>query len=315
MTDDVRMRKLMNRLGTVLILNSVLIQTLGGIPTLLTEFFWTESTPAQVANADILYSLIYLFSFMFPVGIFALISRRLGPQPMRLSLRVDGATPLMIAAGMAVVTAAALVNSILFSWVDLTLLDAKDYDTPLKFMLGFVSIALVPAVCEEFLFRGCVLSNLLPYGRTTAIVGSALLFALMHSNWPQYLYTFCAGIVLGAIYTVTGSIWPGMFLHLFNNFYSLILEAGASMFDERTYELVTLLSEAGILLAGLASAAFLALRYRGRAADPDRGAVPTFRAALTKSPAKLFFSPMIVIFACISAALATFVILMAAAMS
>ena len=46
----------------------------------------------------------------------------------------------------------------------------------LALLLAFCS---VPALCEEFLFRGCILSNLLPYGKTTAILASAVLFSMI----------------------------------------------------------------------------------------------------------------------------------------
>ncbi len=306
MTDDVRMKKIMNRMGLVLIVNSLLMQTFGGIPSLI----WPGSEVVEYSMSESVYAMVYMAAFMLPVGLFALISRKLGLQPMRLGIKADGSTVLMILAGMAVIAGAAVVNGILFAWVDFSPIQAEQYDTPVKFLLAFISIALVPAVCEEFLFRGCVLSNLLPYGKTVAVLGSAFLFSLMHSNWPQYLYTFCAGIVLGVIYTETGSIWPGMFLHLFNNFSSVIMSAMEGMFDERTYDTVTLLIETVIILAGLAAAAVLIIRSKGKISADYTAARPTFRARLTSSPARLFFSPMIITFIALSLFLATLVLVM-----
>ena len=307
MTDDVRMKKTMNRMGLTLIVNSLLMQTFGAVPSLI----WPGKDVIQESLSDSVYSLIYLSAFMLPVALFALLMRKLGMQPMRLEMKVPAATPLMILAGMAVITAAAFVNSILFAWVDFSpIMGAQEYDTPARFIMGFISIALVPAVCEEFLFRGCVLSNLLPYGKTTAVLGSAFLFSLMHSNWPQYFYTFCAGIVLGLIYTETGSIWPGMFLHLFNNFYSVIMSAAEKRFDADVYNRITVLSETCLMLAGLAAAAFLIIRMKGKISGDYTGAVPTFRAQTAVSKRKLFFSPMIIAYGVVSVGLATLVLLM-----
>ena len=76
---------------------------------------------------------------------------------------------------------------------------------------------LIPAFCEELLFRGVVLSVLRPYGRTVAILGSAVLFALMHQSADQLLYTAVAGAVLAYITLESRSVWGAMLLHLLNN--------------------------------------------------------------------------------------------------
>ncbi len=51
-----------------------------------------------------------------------------------------------------------------------------------KMPLGLVlfSGAITPAICEEWFFRGFVMSSLRQYGKWPAIWGSAVLFALMH---------------------------------------------------------------------------------------------------------------------------------------
>ncbi len=83
--------------------------------------------------------------------------------------------------------------------------------------------AITPAVCEEFLFRGFVLSSLHKYSTFWAVTISALLFGLMHvltSNVlavERFLPTTFMGILLGFIALRTGSIWPGMILHALHN--------------------------------------------------------------------------------------------------
>lgn len=92
---------------------------------------------------------------------------------------------------------------------------------PLWFVL-FV-FAMTPAICEEFLFRGFVLSSLHKYSTTWAVVLSALLFGLMHvltSNVlavERFLPTTLIGLILGFVALRTGSLWPGMLLHALHN--------------------------------------------------------------------------------------------------
>lgn len=92
------------------------------------------------------------------------------------------------------------------------------------FLIAIFSTAIVPAVCEEYLFRGGVLTALLPFGKTTAILASALLFGLMHQNPLQILYTTIMGVVIGYIYVETKSIWACMLLHFANNFITVLEE-------------------------------------------------------------------------------------------
>ena len=94
----------------------------------------------------------------------------------------------------------------------------------LFFVLSIISTAVVPAICEEYLFRGAILTNLLPFGKTTAIIGSAFLFGLMHQNPLQILYTTLMGVVIGYVYVKTKSIWACMIIHFANNLVTVLEE-------------------------------------------------------------------------------------------
>lgn len=97
-------------------------------------------------------------------------------------------------------------------------------EVAILFVLAIFSTAIVPAICEEYLFRGAVLGLLLPFGRTTAIIGSSILFGFMHQNPLQLFYTVFMGVILGYIYVKTKSIWACMLLHFFNNLLTVLEE-------------------------------------------------------------------------------------------
>jgi sodium transport system permease protein len=79
-------------------------------------------------------------------------------------------------------------------------------------------IILLPAVCEELAFRGFILSALRRRFRPwTAIFLSSFLFALYHINVFQLIPTFLLGVVLGLLTSRSGSVLPGMVLHLLYN--------------------------------------------------------------------------------------------------
>ena len=81
--------------------------------------------------------------------------------------------------------------------------------------------ALIPAVCEEFAFRGFILSGLERQHRTrSAILLSALMFGFLHvllSLFQQLFNATLLGIVLGLLAVRSRSIWPGILFHFLNN--------------------------------------------------------------------------------------------------
>lgn len=85
-----------------------------------------------------------------------------------------------------------------------------------------LSVAVIPAMTEEFIFRGVLLGILKKYGESFAVVTSALLFGLMHQNFVQLPFAFVGGLVFGYITIYTGSIVPAMAVHFANNLFSCI---------------------------------------------------------------------------------------------
>lgn len=80
-----------------------------------------------------------------------------------------------------------------------------------------LSLIVIPAFCEEFFFRGIVMSEYRKYGTTNAIIISTLCFAMLHfsiENLAVYLFT---GLLLGTVSAVSRSIVPSIALHLLSN--------------------------------------------------------------------------------------------------
>ena len=84
-------------------------------------------------------------------------------------------------------------------------------------LVSFLNLCLVPALLEEIFFRGALQGLLRPCGSAAAIFGPALLFALLHLDLAQGITAFVCGVFLGWLTERTGSILPGMLLHLINN--------------------------------------------------------------------------------------------------
>ncbi|MGZ3480421.1 MAG: ABC transporter permease subunit/CPBP intramembrane protease [Myxococcaceae bacterium] len=86
-------------------------------------------------------------------------------------------------------------------------------------------VALLPAVAEEVTFRGVVLAGLRRSGsRWVAVVGSALVFGLFHINPYHVVAASVMGLLLGWVALESGSILPGVLIHLVNNGAQVLLE-------------------------------------------------------------------------------------------
>ncbi len=99
---------------------------------------------------------------------------------------------------------------------------------PLAWVL--LTLAIVPAVVEEWFFRGFVMSGLDIERRPRhAVLWSALAFGVFHVLTPsmllpeRFLGTTFLGMVLAWIRWRSASLWPGMFVHIGHN--SLLLIA------------------------------------------------------------------------------------------
>ncbi len=89
----------------------------------------------------------------------------------------------------------------------------------IDFVEIFVIVAVLPAVCEETLFRG-VLQPVM--GKAVkndhlGIIIIAFLFALLHRQFYSFLSIMALGIVLGYLRYWSGSLWVPVIMHLINN--------------------------------------------------------------------------------------------------
>ncbi len=103
----------------------------------------------------------------------------------------------------------------------------QEFDMILKDRWGYLTIGLLAPLAEEIVFRGAALRSLLAsrLSPLTAIVISALLFAVAHLNPAQMPHAFLVGLLLGWMYWRTGSILPGMAYHWANNSAAYVLYA------------------------------------------------------------------------------------------
>ena len=180
---------------------------------------------------ELVLALLYSAAFLVPVFVFFGISRNKPHVPFDATPHLPRGTALYVVAALSIIGAAAHLNVYIVDLFEAVSVFGNEAATPAatqpraayEVVLAFITTAVVPAFVEEALFRGTVLKNLLPFGRTTAVFVSALLFGVMHQSASQFFYATVAGLVIGYIYVHTSSLWCAVLIHFCNNAFSVFL--------------------------------------------------------------------------------------------
>lgn len=91
-----------------------------------------------------------------------------------------------------------------------------------QIVIYVISIAVIPAVFEELIFRKTFCDALAPYGPTTAIIVTSVLFSLMHTDAGRIYHTFVMGVFCSWLYIGTKNIRIPMLLHFLSNLFAAI---------------------------------------------------------------------------------------------
>jgi hypothetical protein len=89
--------------------------------------------------------------------------------------------------------------------------------------INLLVIAAIPAVCEEFLFRGAIQRVLFKVknNRHYAIWAAAIIFSTIHFQFFGFLPRLLLGAAFGYLYYWTGSIWYAVLAHFLNNAFAV----------------------------------------------------------------------------------------------
>ncbi|MBJ6164653.1 CPBP family intramembrane glutamic endopeptidase, partial [Staphylococcus aureus] len=88
-----------------------------------------------------------------------------------------------------------------------------------------VTTALLPAILEEYIFRGLILRVIFRNHLLLGVIISSIIFALFHysDNFFDYIPYFISGLVLSIVYLKTRKIEVAILLHFINNLISAIM--------------------------------------------------------------------------------------------
>lgn len=174
--------------------------------------------------------IIYSVCFFFP---FLILARAENESMNRLFPfeKVGGKTTfLLVLVGMGICMSLNLQTSMMLTLgeivgIHIPLPESPFENTTPYIVVSVLTTALLPALLEEFAFRGVILGSLRRFGDGFAVIISALLFGMTHFYLTQIPMAFILGLVMGFIVVKTNSLLPGILIHFFNNFFAAGIDA------------------------------------------------------------------------------------------
>lgn len=165
--------------------------------------------------------------------------------------------------------------------------------TPGELAATLILVALLPAIAEEYVFRGCVARAFARKGYVFAVFMSALLFAIMHGSPLQLVHQFLIGVVCAVLFFATRSLWPPIILHFLNNAIALVLgymqNRGSAFAVAEVWQYVVMCVVGAAATIGLLIAVIYLCKARAAKVDPESGAAK--RADMERTLRSLYESP------------------------
>ena len=98
------------------------------------------------------------------------------------------------------------------------------FNSPARFWVGVLVIAVVPAISEELVFRGVIQKNLVRwFSPHLGVWLGAAIFSAIHLQFFGFVPRFVLGLVLGYLYLWSGNIWVSIAAHFMQNAFQLLL--------------------------------------------------------------------------------------------
>ena len=165
--------------------------------------------------------------------------------------------------------------------------------TPGELAATLILVALLPAIAEEYVFRGCVARAFARKGYVFAVFMSALLFAIMHGSPLQLVHQFLIGVVCAVLFFATRSLWPPIILHFLNNAIALVLgyvqNRGSAFAVTEAWQYVVMCVVGVAATIGLLIAVIYLCKARAAKVDPESGAAK--REDMERTLRSLYESP------------------------
>ncbi|MFW6363594.1 MAG: CPBP family intramembrane glutamic endopeptidase [Spirochaeta sp.] len=135
---------------------------------------------------------------------------------------------------------------------------------PQGLLIRIILLAVLVPIIEEIIYRGIILHRLLEvFSPRTAVLVSAIIFAIIHLDPVQSIYTFLMGLLIGWIYIQSRRLKLVIWIHIaFNGYGTLLSELGLEEMGERFLTIYSVAFLAVILIFGSRSVRYFQNRTK-----------------------------------------------------
>ena len=166
---------------------------------------------------------IYCMTFLFAFFMAMKNKEKIKVPFEKLEIKTLTASTLMVVSGIPV---AMLLNA-LAGVLSRAGSDSTEDITKYPIYLSILCFAVVPAIVEEYVFRGVILGEFLNvkkrFGIPSAVMLSSLFFALLHFSLGSVLYGFFFGCLFALVRISTGNMIYPICMHMAFNMINVIL--------------------------------------------------------------------------------------------
>lgn len=221
--EDRKFKNIISKIATAAILCVMISNT---IPIILSVIFGILGLTSE--NANLILTIITFISYIYIPYLYlktafatvksdnSVVSRISAKEAIKwVFIAICGITIFQYG-----ITLIATATNITFTGVDADMLGTTG--GILNNILIIISVAILPAIFEELLFRKGIITLTKKYGALFSIILSAVIFGLIHGNIIQAIFAFFTGLVLGYVYIKTNSIGVCMLIHFINNMFGAL---------------------------------------------------------------------------------------------
>lgn len=172
--------------------------------------------------------ILQMMIFLLPGAIWCRFSGEKYTKNLRLKIIRPSGIVITVAAAFFMISGGLLI-SVLFGGLERlsdnfslynTFISRDDGTVPAKIYL-IVAYAVLPAICEEFVYRGILCHEYEKGGVMRAVVLSSIFFGLLHfnlQNLPVYIFS---GVILALTLYATRSLFGAIIAHMIYNIFGL----------------------------------------------------------------------------------------------
>ena len=166
---------------------------------------------------------IYFMTFLFAFFMAMKNKENLKVPVEKPILKTLTVSTLMVVSGIPV----AMLLNVLAGVLSQAGADSTEDITTYPIYLSILCFAVVPAIVEEYVFRGVILGEFLKvkgrFGIASAVMLSSLFFALLHFSLGSVLYGFFFGCLFALVRIATGNMIYPICMHMAFNLINVIL--------------------------------------------------------------------------------------------